>query len=129
MELQIIENMMIVDYQGALINWDNKQLIELAKSITGKYKGLIVNEEMTKDIAKEVAKLNNLVKQIEDKRKGIKKNYNEPLAIFEGNVKEVTTIILSTIGELKSQLEIFEQERKKEKLSFIKDIINNICSF
>ena len=112
MELQTIDQMMIVDYQGALINWDNKQLIELANNTVNKYKNLVVTADMTKDIKKEVATLNKLVKGIEDKRKAIKKDYNAPLNVFEGNVKEVTAIINTAVDDLKKQLDIFEQIRR-----------------
>ncbi len=128
MELQTIDNMMIVDYQSALINWDNNQLIELANNTVSKYKGLIVTEDITKDIAKEVATLNNLIKKIEDKRKAIKKDYTTPLTIFENNVKEVTGIITVAVNDLKSQLEIFEQKRREnvtEKLNIIKQNLQN----
>lgn len=126
MEIQNIDTMMIVDYQGALINWDNQELIKLANDTTVKYKGLIVTEEMVKDISKEVATLNNLIKKIDDKRKWIKKDYTAPLTIFENNVKEVTAIINGAIADLKSQLDIFEQERKAEKLIKIRKIMNII---
>lgn len=126
MELQTIEQMMIVDYQGALINWDNAQLIELANDTVSKYKGLVITDDMVKTITKEVATLNNLVKKIEDKRKAIKKDYNTPLSIFETNVKAVTNVISIAVIDLKQQLDVFEQRRKDKVKLQLNDINNKL---
>jgi hypothetical protein len=113
----------LINFTSAMIQFDNVDLIKSANDVTAKYQNLVVTEEIIPSIKKEVAGLNKLVTQMEDQRKSIKRTYNEPYNAFEGKIKEVTTIINSTVNELKKQLDVFEQKRKQEKMEIVSKLI------
>lgn len=116
----------LINFTGAMIQFDNIELISSAKEITAKYQNLVVTEEIIPSIKKEVADLNKLVKQMEDQRKSIKNTYNEPYNAFETKIKEVTTIISGTVDGLKIQLDVFEKKRKQEKMEVVSKLIASI---
>jgi hypothetical protein len=128
MELQTIENLdIIVNYQQALIEFDNAELIRLTTQTVGKYKDLVVTEDIVTDITKEVASLNKLFKKLDDKRKDIKKDYTKPLTVFEDKIKLATGMITDVVDKLKLQLQVFEDKRKDDVrlqiVEFIKEIV------
>ena len=63
--------------------------------------------------------LNKLKAAIEDKRKEIKKQINEPYVKFEEKVKELVAIIDKPILLIDSQIKNFEETAKNEKLEQI----------
>nr|WP_054717042.1 DUF1351 domain-containing protein [Lacticaseibacillus manihotivorans] len=71
-------------YQPAKLEISNFD--DLAKSVTvlaDKYKGMVVTDDTTTEARKSQAELNAAIKQIEDFRKAIKKEYNEPYNAFK----------------------------------------------
>jgi len=128
MELQTIENLdIVVNYQQALIDFDNAELIRLTTQTVGKYKDLVVTEDIVTDITKEVANLNKLFKKLDDKRKDIKRDYTKPLTVFEDKIKLATGMITDVVDKLKNQLQGFEDKRKDNMrlqiVEFIKEIV------
>jgi hypothetical protein len=124
LDLTTIEIDKLITCTQAMITFDNKNLIESANQVTAKYANLVVTEDIIPSIKKEVAQLNKIVTQIEDQRKSIKRNYNEPYNAFETKIKEVTTIVGNTVTGLKKQLDVFEQERKNAKKLLVEKLIN-----
>lgn len=61
------------------------------------------------------AKLNKLIKFIEDKRKEVKKEYNRPYDIFEKATKEVVLVLSSAREHQWSQVTKAEEEAKEQK--------------
>ena len=123
--LSTVDISKLISFTGAMIAFDNKDLVVMAKDVTDKYNNLIVTEEILPEIKQEVAQLNKLVKNLDDQRKSIKNIYNEPLITFENKIKEVTTILNNTVTSLKTQTDIFEQKRKDEKHKLISRFIKS----
>ena len=124
LDLTTIEIDKLITCTQAMITFDNTSLIESAKKVTAKYANLVVTEDIIPSIKKEIAQLNKIVTQIENQRKSIKNNYNEPYNAFETKIKEVTTIVGNTVKGLKKQLDVFEQERKNAKKLLVEKLIN-----
>ena len=90
------------------------------------YDGAVFTEE-TKDIAKgEVASLRKLKKEIEDKRKFVKKEWNKPLDVFEANMKALSAKVDKPINAIDEQLKEFEERRKKEKRAKIEELYTEL---
>ncbi|MEJ8734620.1 DUF1351 domain-containing protein [Mediterraneibacter sp. ICN-202921] len=86
------------------------------------YDGAVFTEE-TKDIAKgEVASLRKLKKEIDDKRKLVKREWNKPFEIFEANMKVLLAKVDEPINAIDEQLKAFEEKRKKEKKEKIEEL-------
>ena len=79
------------------------------------YKNVVYTADTVKDAKKDVAELRKLRKVLDDKRKEIKKTWNDPYKAFEEMTKELISIIDELIEQINSQLEEFEQQRQEEK--------------
>lgn len=98
---------------------------EIEKALDAKlaeYKGAVFTEE-SKNIAKaEVANLRKLKKSFEDARKGVKKEWMKPYDDFETKMKHLTEKIDEPINLINSQINDFEEKRRKERREKIKEI-------
>jgi hypothetical protein len=63
---------------------------------------------------------------IEDKRKAIKKQWNEPYDAFEKEVKQITSIIDQPIGEIDAQIKDYEERRKQAKREECEALVDTI---
>lgn len=118
MDLQTIEIKNLIEFNQAMIRFDNSELIQKAIEETIRYKNLIVTEEELPNVKKNVINLNKLITNLEDQRKLVKKTYNEPYNEFENKIKEVVNILDQAKSSLKIQFDKFEElridKRKKE---------------
>ena len=98
---------------------------ELEKALDAKleeYKGAVFTEETKNAAKKEVAYLRELKKSFEDARKGVKKKWMEPYDRFADQIKRLTEKIDEPISLINSQINDFEEKRKKERREKIKKI-------
>lgn len=95
---------------------------ELKKDIAERvehYNHLVVTEDTIKEAKNDRAKLNNLKKSIDRARINTKKVYMTPLTNFESKIKEITLLIDEPIKAIDTQLDVYEEKRKKEKAAEI----------
>ena len=110
MELKIYEN-----HEQKEIKWNNEELkAEIAEKVKD-YKNLVYTDNQIKDAKADRAKLNKLVKALEDKRKEVKKECLLPYEKFEKQIKEVVEIINEPIALIDGQVKEYEEQKKKEK--------------
>lgn len=93
-----------------------------------RYRGLVITEESIKVGKEDRARLNKLKTAIENRRKEIKKQWNEPYTRFEAKIKEIVALIDQPIAEIDAQLNAYEEQRKKEKECQIYDIYHEVVS-
>lgn len=78
-----------------------------------------VTEDNIKESKKVLAEARKVVTNLENERKRLKKEWNEPFTKFEQQIKEIVTIIDDADKEIRAQvrdLEEKERQAKKEKL-------------
>ena len=110
MELKIYET-----HEQKEIKWNNEELkAEIAEKVKD-YKNLVYTDNQIKDAKADRAKLNKLVKALEDKRKEVKKECLQPYEKFEKQIKEVVEIINEPIALIDGQVKEYEEQKKKEK--------------
>jgi hypothetical protein len=85
-----------------------------------KYRGLVYTEDTIKEAKTDRASLNKFKDAIETRRKEIKKACLKPYEDFESKVKEIVAMIDEPIKAIDDQVKNFEQIKKDEKLSAIK---------
>lgn len=90
------------------------------------YMGLVFCDEDIRDAKSTVAELRKMRTAIEDKRKAIKKQWNEPYAAFEDEVKQITAIIDEPIEEIDTQIKSFEERRKLEKRDECNAVVDSL---
>ena len=101
-------------------NYDDLKL-EI-ENIVKPFLTLVVDENNVSDIKGDVAKLNKVEKILNDTRIKAEKEYLEPFNVGKNQFKELCNIIKSATNNLKSQIDLIETERKKEKMEMIKPI-------
>lgn len=110
MELKIYEN-----HEQKEIKWNNEELkAEIAEKVKD-YKNLVYTDNQIKEAKADRAKLNKLVKALEDKRKEVKKECLQPYEKFESQIKEVIAIVNEPIALIDGQVKEYEEQKKKEK--------------
>ena len=92
------------------------------KEIAGRYEGVLVSEDTVPLAKKDLAELRKLRTDIEDRRKAVKKQWNEPYTAFENEVKSALAIIDEPINEIDKQVKDFEKADKETKREKIKQI-------
>ena len=108
--LELIEGKVAINYE---------QLKEELKANLEKYKGFQVTEENMAESKRIRAKLNNLAKAIDDRKREIKRQYLEPYIVFEAQAKELIGIINEVNSEIDNGIksnETAEKEAKKQAI-------------
>lgn len=114
MELKIYEN-----HEQKEIKWNNEELkAEIAEKVKD-YKNLVYTDNQIKDAKADRAKLNKLVKALEDKRKEVKKECLQPYEKFESQIKEVIEIVNEPIALIDGQVKEYEELKRNEKYAEI----------
>ena len=90
------------------------------------YQNLVVTTENFDDMKKTRAKLNGVIKQVENKRKEIKKDYSTPLTAFEKQVKEIVQIFQKESDNINHQIKLFEEQEKIERQNQIHDYFRTL---
>ena len=85
------------------------------KAVAADYKGIVVTEDTVKESKKDVAQLRKIIKEIEDSRKAVKKQWNTPYVQFEDRCKQLEALIEEPINEINEQVAVFEQKKVAEK--------------
>lgn len=121
----------VVD-QTALDTIKNTQLTanfaEMKEALTefiAPYEKLIVSEDAIAEAKSDRARVNKIKGNIDSYRKLIKGLYNEPYKRFEDKCKELCQICDKGISNIDEQLISYEERRKHEKLSSLKDHYDN----
>lgn len=114
MELKIYEN-----HEQKEIKWNNEELkAEIAEKVKD-YKNLVYTDNQIKEAKSDRAKLNKLVKALEDKRKEVKKECLQPYEKFESQIKEVIAIVNEPIVLIDTQVKEYEELKRNEKYAEI----------
>lgn len=108
------------------IEWNKETLIAEVKEKTEIYKGMVFTEEQVSVAKQERATLNRVREQLETIRKDVKKKCLEPYNKFEKDIKEIESYLESPISIIDTQLEDFNQKRKKEKADAIVKLFNEL---
>lgn len=114
MEFNLITNIKQSIPQAIVFNFDELKK-ELDEKITP-YKSLAVTEDDLKEAKGDKANLNKLKKALNDKRIEVKKEYMQPLELFESQVKELVSIVDEGIINIDTQVKAFENKQTEDKL-------------
>lgn len=95
-----------------------------------KYKGIVVTEEGLKDCKATQRDLAGLRKKIDTYRKQVKKEMEVPIKDFEGQCKELISLVDGVEVPIKEGIEVFNDKVRKEKMQYAEKIIaENITKY
>ena len=112
---------LIIKNQVGSIQWDPNGLQQYVEGMIQKYDGLVFTDEEIPEAKKRMADLNRLKKNIEDKRKEIKKEIAEPYTQFEAQIKPIVQRIDEVRGKIDIQVKDYERIRDEKKQKEIQD--------
>lgn len=104
-----------VTYTEATIASNMDALEAHVKKVVAEYEGAtydLASAQAVKDAKHDRSYLNGIKKEIEERRKAVKREYNKPLEAFERRCKQITAIIDESSDAIKAQLDEAEQARK-----------------
>ncbi len=104
-----------VTYTEATIASNMDALEAHVKKVVADYEGAtydLASAQAVKDAKHDRSYLNGIKKEIDERRKAVKREYNKPLDAFERRCKQITAIIDESTDAIKAQLDEAEQTRK-----------------
>lgn len=102
------------------IQWNKEELEAAVRAKIAGYENVVYTEENIKAAKNDRAELNKLIKAIEERRKQVKNIINEPYAVFEAELNEITALINEPVALIDQQVKAFEEKQKEEKKEAIK---------
>lgn len=104
-----------VTYTEATIASNMDALEAHVKKVVSDYEGAtydLTSAQAIKEAKHDRSYLNGIKKEIDERRKAVKREYNKPLDAFERRCKQITAIIDESTDAIKAQLDEAEQTRK-----------------
>ena len=113
-----------VAYEPSTIEIKNEAYLkQLVDEIVKKYGVLVFSEDNISEAKKTRTELNNYRKLLDDQRKAIKKEYNEPLKAFEEKIKGYVKQIDSVNDEIKDGIADYDFKQMQIRKQKIDDLI------
>lgn len=104
-----------VTYTEATIASNMDALEAHVKKVVAEYEGAtydLASTQAVKEAKHDRSYLNGIKKEIDERRKAVKREYSKPLDAFEKRCKQITDIIDEAADNIKAQLDQAEEERK-----------------
>ena len=104
-----------VTYTEATIASNMDALEAHVKRVVADYEGAtydLTSAQAVKEAKHDRSYLNGIKKEIDERRKAVKREYNKPLDAFERRCRQITAIIDESSDAIKAQLDEAEQARK-----------------
>ena len=130
-ELMQLNNQLHIEFNAGTVNFPTfEQAKETLDAMINKYRNLVVtaDKESVKSAKETRAELNKIAKALEDKRKEIKKEFEKPLKKAETQLKELVGIVNVAADEIKAQLDEVEEQRKREKMTVVDGLVNEVLA-
>lgn len=105
-----------VRYSAPEITADFATITERVKRAIADYEGAVYDPDDEDDIKgakRDRAYLNGLKKEIEERRKAVKREYTKPLKEFEDGCKAATALIDDAVAGIKAQIDAAEDARRQ----------------
>lgn len=112
----ISENESIVKFTPAELKFMAAEQVDKAIDELAKRNANRVSDASTVEADKDsIKELRKARKQLDDARKAVKKTYNEPLALFETEIKSRVGRIDAMVKPLKENVDNFEEQQRQER--------------
>lgn len=115
-----------IDQIPAVINFNFDDVKRALQEYSEKYKDLVVTEENEKEMVNVKNELGRLEKEIDKYRLDNKKIMEKPIKEFEAKCKDLIEILKNVSNPIREQLNLFEENRKKQKEEEVKILVENV---
>ena len=120
------EIQVVVDQQPGRIRFNYDDIETMLREKLAFYKGAVVTEEGKTAAKKEVAYLRKLKKEIDDRRKAVKREWNQPFDEFNAKVMALMSMIDEPILLIDEQVKAFDEKQRQEKKEKIRDLYEEL---
>lgn len=110
----------------AVINFNFDDVKRALQEYSEKYKDLVVTEENEKEMVNVKNELGRLEKEIDKYRLDNKKIMEKPIKEFEEKCKDLIEVLKNVSNPIREQLNLFEENRKKQKEEEVKILVENM---
>lgn len=119
-----------VQYKPASIDANFDDLEERVRKMVADYEGAVYDMSKDENVAaakRDRAYLNGIVKQIDERRKAVKREYTKPLAAFEDRCKRIAGIAGGAADAIKAQLDEAEERRHDAAYAILKGYYEEVA--
>ena len=112
----IVDERLEVTYVPVPIRANFETLEARVRAMVADYEGAtydLTSEDAIKQAKRDRTYLNGIVREIDERRKAVKREYTKPLSVFEGECKRIIGIAKDASDNIKSQLDAAEDARRK----------------
>ena len=120
------EIQVVVDQQPGRIRFNYDDIEAMLREKLAFYKGAVVTEEGKTAAKKEVAYLRKLKKEIDDRRKAVKKEWLQPYDEFNAKVMALLAMTDEPILLIDEQVKAFDEKQRQEKREKIRDLYEEL---
>lgn len=102
------------------VSWNKAEIAAEVAAIARRYEGVVVTDKA--QAKKDRAECNRILKQIDDARKAVKRQYEAPLKAFEADVREIVEPLKAARDAIDAQvvqMEAAEQKARREALEAV----------
>ena len=117
-------NELQITFKEGTISTNLASLKDELKEIASKYDGVVVSEDAVPIAKKDLAELRKLSREIDDRRKQVKKEWNKPFTEFESEVKSALEILNEPISLIDGQIKEFERQQKADKEQHCRELFD-----
>ncbi len=113
-----------VTYTPSVITANFDDLEARVRALVADYEGAeydLTDQSAIRDAKRHRTYLNGIAKQIEERRKAVKREYMRPYEDFDKRAREVAKIATDVADGIKAQLDEAEESRKAAKLAVLKE--------
>ena len=113
-----------VTYTPSVITANFDDLEARVRALVADFEGAeydLTDQSAIRDAKRHRTYLNGIAKQIEERRKAVKREYMRPYEDFDKRAREVAKIATDVADGIKAQLDEAEENRKAEKLAALKE--------
>lgn len=117
MQAEVIDDERLeVTYAPVPIRANFETLEARVRAMVADYEGAtydLTSEDAIKQAKRDRTYLNGIVREIDERRKAVKREYTKPLSAFEGECKRIIGIAKDASDNIKAQLDAAEDARRK----------------
>ena len=115
-----------VNQTAGVIDFNYEEIKQALSNQMSAYRDITVTEDTVTEYKKDIATLRKIRKAVDDRRKEVKKTFNQPYEDFEIKVKELLKEIDNPIDNLTDQIETFEKAKKQEKEKLCRNLYKEL---
>ena len=121
-----IDNTALETVKNVKLNANFAEMATALKEMIEPYASMVVTDDTIPQAKADKAKINKVIKAIDERRKLVKTVYTTPLKEFEDNCKQLTAICTQGTSNLDTQIKAYEEEVKRQKIESMREYFDGL---